>query len=123
MTRLVILPLLLSTSCIEYNPTKSEPINPEQPQIKVEPEHVDFGYLVSGESLAETITVTNIGVADLDIDDILLQADTGFEITLPNTYAILEQNDSMDFVVTFLPKPTQSPVLYGLTAMIQRRAA
>ena len=114
---------MLSTSRIEYNPTKSEPINPEQPQIKVEPEHVDFGYLVSGESLAETITVTNIGVADLDIDDILLQADTGFEITLPNTYAILEQNDSMDFVVTFSPQTDAESGFVRIDSTIQRRAA
>lgn len=73
----------------------------EEPIINVIPDTLDFGEVEIGSSVDRSVTVYNIGDADLVISDITIESD-GFSVDFDGE-ATVEPNDSLDVTVTFSP--------------------
>ncbi|MFK7927469.1 MAG: choice-of-anchor D domain-containing protein [Myxococcota bacterium] len=109
-----VLPLLLG-ACSDYNlwedqdpnvdeDDTGEPIDPNapQPNIKVEPQDLSFGWrLVDCPSDAQTVTVTNIGDQELVVDDLRLAGTGADRFTLNGVTKNLAPGESFEVDVTF----------------------
>ncbi|NQT34250.1 choice-of-anchor D domain-containing protein, partial [bacterium] len=75
---------------------------PPAPDIAVEPDSLDFGSILVNQPIALTLTISNLGDADLTISDITVVGQT-FLSAFENE-VILEPNSSFDLTVTFAPE-------------------
>lgn len=85
--------------CIENSIQETKKF--DDPIISVVPDMVDFGYLDMGSSATETITISNIGGSDLEIEDISILSSTAFSFTLPQPITILSSGQSADVIVSY----------------------
>jgi hypothetical protein len=104
---------LLALGCSDYDLNRPDDVrdpndsgdwsDPDGPEIEVEPMSVDFGGALKGcESVPETITVKNIGAADLVVSAIEVQGSTVFGSDgVPVTIAA---GDASTFEVVFTPE-------------------
>ncbi len=104
MSRFLALVLALVSGC------KTDPgANPEeqaeaQPQLRVWPESLEFGALAVGESLADVITLDNLGEADLLLSSLALELGTGaFTLEEPSWDPTLSPGDSHQLEISFSP--------------------
>lgn len=103
-------PLLLLAACSDFE-LKEHADDPDPfedpstaPDITVEPPALDFGALATGAtSDAQVVTVSNVGDAVLDLDDVSLADPTApFAVYAPES-SVLQPGESTTFVVTFCP--------------------
>jgi hypothetical protein len=73
------------------------------PNISVDPLSVSFGNVNVGSISARTVTVQNIGTADLTISSITITGTDAGEFSQTNTCAILASGESCAVTVTFNP--------------------
>ena len=110
--------LLCAAACSEYKvtPTAEPEAGGEDttgtPVLLVEPATIDFGSLDLGDSATETVTVTNVGDAELSILDVSLEAEGGYTITSLST-VLLGPEMSGNFAVTYAPEWSQSDPFAG----------
>jgi|GEM_PF-1351521 len=97
----IVAAVLLGAGCIENTIQEKKPIDDSYPVILTSPEIVDFGYVDMGEMKTESVTVSNIGNADLEISDISVFANTSFTITIPDPITVLAPGEEADFTVTY----------------------
>ncbi|MDP6934386.1 MAG: choice-of-anchor D domain-containing protein, partial [Myxococcota bacterium] len=84
----------------------AEEVEPEEdPDIKVTPDSLDFGSVQKdcpGEDL--TVTISNVGLADLEVTDISFGAGDGSgDFSHEGTPVVLAYGESTTFDVSFLP--------------------
>ena len=84
------------------------------PQATPSASAVDFGAVLVGESVAETVTITNSGASDLNISGTVGSGD-GFVFDFSNTATTIAAGESTTFTVAF--EPTAS-VAYTGSAVI-----
>lgn len=116
--RLSLIPLLFACSDYSfdggkaYNPppddtaVEEEYIPTEDPDILVEPNPIDFGYLMKDcPSEPIDVTITNRGKGDLNIADISLAGNgsSAFSTTYDGSEVILAQDESITIGMYFLP--------------------
>ena len=103
--------LVLSlVACSEYNITQdpnkvTDEVEEGDPDIEVTPETVDFGELDvgTGATRAEIVTVTNVGTAALNIEDLSLENPTApYEVSAIGSI-LIPPDGSTTFTVTFTP--------------------
>jgi len=101
----------LLTACSDYNlvnpgkPNDNTDVTPpgDQPDIQVEPSTLDFGSVLRNcPSAPQTVTVTNIGAAILDVTDLALD-NSKFSIDWDGAAFQLAPGESRDFQVGFTP--------------------
>jgi hypothetical protein len=88
---------------VEDSPPPDSP-PPEEPDIHVFPEELDFGDVLKncpGEPL--TLTIQNLGSADLEVSDIQLSGDAASKFTLSAAPATLGFGESTTATVEFTP--------------------
>jgi len=76
------------------------------PQIRVEPEFIDFGALTADQTVADSFTVTNVGDGDLEVEGIeLLGSTSSFTILTPeeDLSFVLPGSASAEIEVAFTP--------------------
>ena len=109
------LPATVLVSCSEYNlwedPDEENPrtdtgddIDPNAPapDIRVEPAEISFGWrLVDCPAVPQTVTVTNVGDAELDVTDIRLEGAGAATFNLIGGPAKLAPTESFTFQVGF----------------------
>lgn len=106
---LAILGLL--AACSEYDVKTTSEVqgvddDGEQPDIQVDPAFLDFGSVdvTTGDEVTQVITVSNVGEADLHIDDIGLDAgETEFTVGAISS-VIIPKGSSAELAVTFKPE-------------------
>ncbi|MFZ5481359.1 MAG: choice-of-anchor D domain-containing protein [Myxococcota bacterium] len=102
---------LMLAGCTEYTVSKEggdalEEVGDGAPDIEVTPGSIDFGLLAVGEgaTATETVTVTNVGTAALELGEISLEdASAPYEIGLV-TSILIPPEGSATFTVTFEPQ-------------------
>lgn len=107
---------LLATGCSDYDLNRPVDVpgvtdtgtwvDPDSPDIQVEPTSLDFGgALKDCPTPKQTVTVTNVGGADLEITDIRLDGDgfSAFSVYTEATAVSLAPETSMEFEVDFTP--------------------
>lgn len=103
MSRFIVLALTLA-ACSEHNfvdVPEEEPIL--TPKLQVDPEFLDFGMLMDGETRTKTFTITNLGGAPLSVSDIALDAPASFTILTDVANVLLDQDESIAVDVAFTP--------------------
>lgn len=73
------------------------------PIVDVFPLRLDFGSLAAGESETQTFTVSNIGYAPLDVEDIVISGSESFTLLAERTSFPLEPDESAEIEVVFSP--------------------
>jgi len=101
--------VVLLGACSDYSVTKIETDNPpppENPDILVDPTLINFGTLnADGDTVTETVTITNGGTDTLDIDSIQLDiASSAFTVSSLVGNDSLEPEESATFTVTYDPE-------------------
>lgn len=119
----LLLPLSLLaavvTGCSEYDlkrgaeveepeDTSAPPVrppDPENPDIRVEPDSIDFEYVPAGCDAAEEVTVSNVGAADLTVSAISLGGSDGahFRLEGAESELVLAPGEAATFEVVFTP--------------------
>ncbi len=113
---LVLTLALLSLSCSEYDlyrpddagpkndaDTGYEPPDPDNPDIRVEPTSLDFGYVLKDCSTTQELTITNVGGATLVVDGIQVGGENAGGFSEDGEALELEPDSSVDVEVTFTP--------------------
>lgn len=108
--------LALTLACSDYDLNRPNDVDdptdtgtwsdPNDPDIEVSPASLDFGgALKDCTTPTQTVTVTNIGGADLDVIDIQLAGDgySAFGLHADTTSFILAPGESAEFEVDFTP--------------------
>lgn len=112
--------LLGLIACSDYSLDKKEPYIPEEDDtaveeivepseyadILIEPNPIEFGYLLKDcPSDPIDVTITNTGLADLEISDIYLdgQSASAFSTTYDGSEIVLAHNESITLGAYFLP--------------------
>jgi hypothetical protein len=114
-----MLPIMMSLfACSDYSFDEGKPFNPgqeeeeqevepsENPDILIEPSLTDFGFVLKDCPAGPMdITITNIGLGDLDISSIDLSGDgnSSFSITHDGSPITLAYEETYTFGVYFLP--------------------
>ena len=81
---------------------------PTYPDIVISPASYDLGSIPVGSSSSQTITVSNIGTADLTISSIILSGTNASEFSQTNNCLIVEPNGTCTITVTFSPTNVSS---------------
>jgi hypothetical protein len=77
------------------------------PEIDVTPLSVNYGDVYVGSTSADTVTISNIGSADLEVTDISLTGSADFVIIVaPLTPAIIIPGASVEIEITYSPTDT-----------------
>ncbi len=104
MKKLLFL-LYFLVGCSDHSIIKVETVDPppEEPNIIVTPEYIEYGHLISGvESLSELVTIINSGDGILEIEDIGIYGQTNFSHGQPQEFE-LENSEATNFEVTYEP--------------------
>lgn len=71
--------------------------------IEVTPASIDFGYVDFGQSAEETVTVSNVGAADLTVDLPNLTGSSDFEMVAPLFPCLIPPGDEQVVTVRYTP--------------------
>lgn len=109
MNKPLVIAALLAMGCSEYSQTKlsdeaGSPGDGSSPVIAVSPPSVDFGRVsaASGDSMAQVVTIANIGSDDLTLTGVALDGDASFSFGNPGAL-LLPPGASTDMLVEFTP--------------------
>jgi hypothetical protein len=98
---------LLGAGCQEYKVGKLTDGYGPQPRIEVTPSALDFGGLSRGETGVQSVTISSIGEASLELGQFELSAPGAFTIVSAPEYALLEPGESAVLDVSYTPANTQ----------------
>jgi hypothetical protein len=87
--------------------------DPEHPDIRVSPDSLDFSYVpLNCESSPQTVTVSNVGAADLEVSELELSGDDGSRFQLEDAESdfTLAPGEERAFEVIFTPGSTSTQV-------------
>jgi len=103
---IVSLLAVTSISCIDYelsnNPTK-------MPDIRVSPDSVDFGTLLSGNDVGvQEIEIENIGTDDLNVENVYLKFSTGVHTITSISDKSIDPGDKTEFFIYYEPSTYSS---------------
>jgi Peptidase family C25/Propeptide_C25/HYDIN/CFA65/VesB-like, Ig-like domain len=87
-------------------------VSNEFPHISLSQNEFDFGTLMIGDEITDTLTVSNLGNQQLDISDISISL-PGYSVS--STNFSLEPNSSTDIYITFAPEEN---IVYNATMSI-----
>jgi hypothetical protein len=101
--------VVLLGGCSDYSVTKIEtdnPAPPEDPEILVDPTLINFGTInADGDTVTETVTITNGGTDTLNITSIQLDiATSAFTVSSLLGNDVLEPDETATFTVTYDPE-------------------
>lgn len=85
-----------------FNVISGDPVIPD-PEIRINPEAVDFGTVQAGLTAVETLTVSNVGGASLGIQNISLSGADASAFMLTDDCNTLESNTSCTVELTYFP--------------------
>jgi len=102
-----LLLLALGAGCQEYKVQKVTDGYGPQPRIEVSPSVLDFGGLSRGETGVQTVTVSSVGEAALELGEIELSAPGAFSIVSAPEFALLEPGDTAELQVAYTPANTE----------------
>ncbi len=95
--------ILCTTACTENELNEYNDVGGSGAEIRVEPSHIDFGELESGELAEETFEIFSEGSGVLEVRGISLNVDDlGFELDLDDTSFYLDPEDSKVVEVEFM---------------------
>ena len=96
---------LFSAACGEYGIHSTEEVKDgPAPLILVEPSAIDFGTWSSHDTVTHTVRVTNVGEADLRVEDVTVFDQPEFDINYGGVWdLIIEPEDYIEFEATFTP--------------------
>jgi hypothetical protein len=95
--------ILLSDTTIVPLTIKGEVFAKAQPRLQVTPTMWDFGTIKVGESRLRTFRCTNVGTADLSIEEVRIY-DSKFQVTRNIPQKSIAPGGAVDFTVTVSPK-------------------
>jgi len=98
--------LVLSVGCAEYELYNTDEVKDGPlPHILVEPAAIDFGTWSSQDTTSRTVRITNIGEADLRVDDVLVFDQPEFDMNYGGVWNLtIEPDDFIEFEATFNPR-------------------
>ena len=101
----------LTLGCSDHMISK---VQPNEQDILVHPEHIDFGHLVSGEeSGSDTFAVINAGDHELTImAPVLVSGNNRFSFLVEEGEYVIEEGELMDFEVGYIPETFESNGAY-----------
>lgn len=95
--------LLFACSENELNIDSDRASAGHHPQIQVVPDELSFPLLPAGEVAAQTITITNVGDAELRLESLTLAGSSAFSFDSPGRVLSLEPEASHELEVRFSP--------------------
>ncbi|MEC7984363.1 MAG: choice-of-anchor D domain-containing protein [Myxococcota bacterium] len=96
-----VLLFVFSFGCIENKLNERKPTDDRTPNIEVDPEVIDFGYIDMEQSSQQTLEISNVGEIGLLISDIHLEGSTSFSMTIPDPITALAPGESAELFVSF----------------------
>lgn len=106
--RVVLLSLLAHVGCTDYELKEREPEGGAGAAILVEPTSLAFGEIADGSTASDVFTITSVGTAALDVEEVLLDS-AAFALTAAQPLGMLEPGASVDVVVQYTPvNPTDT---------------
>ena len=105
MLKLLFLSLFACNDYMMNKKVVEDPIEEAgEPNILIVPAEINYGHLLSGQQVGvETVTIINMGEADLAISSISLDDNEGFTLT-SLTQNVIPPNDSAEFEVAYVPQ-------------------
>ncbi len=105
-TALVLLPLLVS--CSDYDLSALDGETNFAASISVSPLVVSFGQVDMGTTAAESFTITNVGNAQLMVEELELLGAETFALTDMSATGALQPDESVDVVVEYTPEEAEA---------------
>lgn len=101
----LLLPLVLPLAACSGGPETN--VNKIEPQMAVAPEALDFGVVVQGETVEQTLQIVNAGRVELNISEIVVvDDDDGSFVVTPNAAVVgseLDESNNLTIGVAFTP--------------------